>query len=259
VPGGTFKRNYDGGDYFNDPSFPAQVSPFALDKFEVTVGRMRGFVSAYSQLDLKDGDGKSDHIADDKGWSTKYELPADTDTLVAQLKCPGATWVDTLGDNDQLPINCMSFAVAYAFCIWDGGRLPTEAEWNFAAAGGDEQRAYPWKPLAGDAQITDDYAYYAAADHLLPTTVGSRQPGNARWGQSDMAGNVTEWALDYYYDVLPQELCADCMMSTAAPVRSIRGGSYVLGELNQLVAYRGAATPDTVASDIGFRCARDLK
>jgi formylglycine-generating enzyme len=259
VPGGTFKRNYDGVAPFDDPGFPAQVSPFALDKFEVTVGRMRGFVSAYSQLDLKDGDGKSDHIADDKGWSTKYELPADTDALVAQLKCPAATWADSVGDNDQLPINCVNFSVAYAFCVWDGGRLPTEAEWNFAATGGDEQRAYPWKPLASDPQITDLYAYFFADDHLLPTTVGSRPKGNGRWGQADLAGNVSEWALDYYYDSLPPELCADCVFATAASARSIRGGSYFMADFQQVVSNRLAGDPVLTSADLGFRCARDLK
>jgi formylglycine-generating enzyme len=259
VPGGTFKRNYDGGDYFNDPSFPAQVSPFLLDKFEVTVGRMRAFVAAYPQLDLREGDGKSDHIADDKGWSTKYELPADVAALVGQLKCPDTTWSDSVGENDQFPINCADFAIAYAFCIWDGGRLPTEAEWNFAAAGGDEQRAYPWKPLAGAAQITEEYAYYASDMHLLPTTVGSLAKGNGRWGQADLAGNVSEWTLDYYYESLPPELCADCLFTTASSERSIRGGSYLMPDFVQVVSNRISAAPVFASTDLGFRCARESK
>ena len=61
------------------------------------------------------------------------------------LKCGGAlsTWLDNAG-HELHPINCVTFYVSYAFCIWDGGRLPTEAEFEFAAAGGSDDRLYPW-------------------------------------------------------------------------------------------------------------------
>jgi len=257
VPGGQFKRHFD-GIYFLDDTHPAEISQFYLDKFEVTVGRMKQFVAAYSNLDLKNGDGKSNHIADDTGWSESLILPADTKALTDLLKCDGATWSDA-EENTQLPINCVPFNLAYAFCIWDGGRLPTDAEWNFAAAAGNEQRLYPWKPLAGDVQITDQYAYFYADNHLLPTSVGSLSLGNARWGQADMAGNVSEWTLDYQQDPLPTDTCHDCLNTTASSDRTYHGGSFIDSEVYLVVSNPGYGDPTQGSSDLGFRCARDLK
>ncbi|WP_438023210.1 formylglycine-generating enzyme family protein [Sorangium sp. So ce233] len=72
-----------------------------------------------------------------------------------------------MGENEARPIRCVSWSVAFAFCAWDGGRLPTEAEWNHASAGGSEQREYPW----GNAFPNSTYAVYDAAGSAV---VGSR-------------------------------------------------------------------------------------
>lgn len=252
IPGGEFKRDYD-PEVFNEGNFPAQISPFFLDKFEVTVGRMKQFVAAYTSVKskLKEGDGKSDHVVGDTGWSISYDLPLDAPALITDLKSENPTWLDE-EENIRLPINSVTFNVAYAFCIWDGGRLPTEAEWNFAAAGGNEQRTYPW----GAPPATDEHGYFGAVDHLLPTTVGSFAKGNGRWGHADLSGNVSEWVLDYYYEDYP-ELCKDCLASTSTAMRVIRGVAYTAGAENQYVGVRtGESVP---RGDIGFRCARDFK
>jgi len=259
VPGGTFKRDYDGGEYFNNPNFPAQISSFFLDKFEVTVGRMRAFVSSYDEIKvaLKDGDGKAPHIEEDEGWSTSNDLPADKAALIAKLNCVDHTWADDVLTNNYLPISCVPFYVAYAFCIWDGGRLPTNAEWNFAASGGDEQRLYPWKAPADGPPISADYAYYGQVG--LPTIVGSTPLGNGRWGQADLAGNVYEWALDYHREELSTDVCVDCLEVTAANERTLRGGAFYGGADLLFAAYRNYAPPNESTSYIGFRCARDAK
>ena len=251
VPGGKFTLI----DEQNSNSSAAKISPFLLDKFEVTVGRMRQFVNIFSDLNLKNGDGKSQHIKEDSGWDTNNAMPVDTDSLVAQLKCSGTTWSDTLNSNNALPANCVSFNVAYAFCIWDKARLPTEAEWNFAAAGGDEERVYPWKPPLSGPAITDDYANYGNANPG-PIAVGSKPMGDGRWDQSDLSGNVVEWTLDYYGDY--PAVCEDCL-GTSVGDRTFRGGSYdaAVGEF-LLGSLRNYGNPSTVRPGIGFRCARDL-
>src|SRR6185312_9797256 len=95
---------------------------------------------------------------------------------------------------------CITWYEAYAFCIWDGGFLPSEAEWNYAAAGGSEQRAYPWTTTS---TIDCSYANYAGADGGGQCQagglddVGSQSPqGDGKYGQSDLAGNAWEWTLD---------------------------------------------------------------
>jgi formylglycine-generating enzyme len=254
VPGGTFKRDFDGTEDYSDDSFPATLTSFYLDKYEVTVGRMRQFLSAFDQLNLKDGSGKSAHIAADSGWDTRYELPADGTALTKTLNdCTGSTWSDNLNQNNQLPVNCLPFNIAYAFCIWDGGRLPTEAEWNYAAAGGSEQRIYPWILPSSGAPITESFAHFGS---VAPNPVGSKPLGNGRWQHSDLAGNVSEWTLDFFGDYPPT--CNDCLNSSATVERTERGGSYaMIGEL-LIVSLRGYDEPATARSQLGFRCARDL-
>jgi formylglycine-generating enzyme len=141
VPGGSYNRS-------NDARYPATVSSFRLDRFEV-VGRFRKFVAAYPGSKPKAGDGAHPLIAG-SGWDAAWDanLPADKPTLVALSKCDSSfqTWTDAPGANENLPMNCMSWYEALSFCAWDGGRLPTEAEWNDAAAGGSEQRVCPWGP-----------------------------------------------------------------------------------------------------------------
>ena len=87
------------------------------------------------------------------GWDAAWNqfLSADTATLIGAIKCNATfqTWTDTAGSNENLPINCLTWYDAMAFCIWDGGYLPTEAEWNYAAAGGLENS----ERILGRAQL----------------------------------------------------------------------------------------------------------
>ena len=256
IPGGSFLRDYDGSVDYGNTDYAATISPFFLDKYEVTVGRMRRFVEAYDaiKLQLRNGDGKAAHIADDTGWSTALPLPADKAALLQTFSdCEGATWSNNAASNNDLPINCVAFSVAYAFCISDGGRLPTEAEWNFAGAGGDNQRAYPWGP---SATITDGHANYGNANPS-PIAVGSKPLGNARWGQADMAGNVSEWALDYYSQPYPAN-CNDCLNTMVGTDRTERGGSFISISDFLYVSIPSYADSTEATSYRGFRCARDL-
>jgi formylglycine-generating enzyme len=256
VPGGRFLRNYDGIDYPDD-SHEATLTAFHLDRFEVTVGRLRQFVNAFDAIkaQLEAGDGKSDHVVGDTGWSESYPLPASKTELIEDLKCEGGTWVDDATKNNGLPANCVPYSVAYAFCIWDGGRLPTDAEWNFAASGGDQQRTYPWKPGPEDLPIDETRAVYGAT---APMIVGSKFAGVGLFGQLDLAGNVAEWALDFSGDI-PQS-CVDCVNTTPAAERQTRGGGYLQDE-SSVVAPLSILSldPKDRRSFVGFRCAREVK
>lgn len=159
VPGGTFNRD-------DSAAYPATVSGFRLDKYEVTVGRFRAFVDAGFGIRTKApavGAGAHPKIAN-SGWLAAWndELADSTDALKARLD--DGTWTDApSAAGEQRPITNVRWFEAFAFCAWDGGRLPTNAEWGYAASGGSEQRYYPWSSPASSNVIDDTYAAYHCA------------------------------------------------------------------------------------------------
>jgi len=267
LPGGTFAmgRSEDSAaaDYYpagaaNElPEHQATVAPFALDKYEVTVGRFRKFMAAYDSWHAVNGNptigaGAHPSIAG-TGWGQSWAvggegLPADAATLRTKLEftstCTEATGVETD------PVACVKWYVAFAFCIWDGGRLPTEAEWEYAAAGGNQNFLYPW----GKSEPADNLANYAGTPFV---SVGSRPAGAAYWGHQDLAGSLWEltfdWLADDYY---AKGVCVNCANTTPASARVIRGGSCFWGGTNLRAASRGSYDPIYYDNNIGFRCAR---
>ena len=273
IPGGTFLRGYDvATDVYNDMDYPATVSTFALDKYEVTVGRFRKFVETGGGLGTQvnppgAGSGAHPRLVG-SGWDSAWNprLVADTSALKTQLKCDSTrqTWTDAPGINENKPMNCVTWYEAMAFCIWDGGYLATEAEWNYAATGGGEQRAYPWSNPGSDVTIDCSYANYRPGTYCVndPTggvnRVGSESPkGDGRWGHSDLAGNVWEWVLDWYVSPYPDpQTCNDCANLTASSYRVLLGGSFNVDASNLRAANRFFNNPISRSGSIGFRCAR---
>jgi formylglycine-generating enzyme required for sulfatase activity len=259
VPGGTFDRS-------NDAAAPATIHDFRLDAYEVTVGRFRNFVAAYTQTMTPEGAGKNPNIPADPGWSkANYDnyLPRDAMALMGDVAaCFDSAWTNSVGSNEALPINCVNWFEAAAFCAWDGGRLPTEAEWNYAAAGGTDQRLYPWgsNPPANDKALAN-YCFSNDAEQDCRgaqrlTAVGSIPAGNGRWGQADLAGNVDEWLEDWY--VAAYAPCpTDCISLTpTSGVRVLRGGSYFEPASTLMTVFRTEDLPSNGDDTEGFRCAR---
>jgi len=260
VPGGTFYRSYDGVD-FTDKSYPATVSDFYLDKYEITVGRFRVFVNAGMGTQAKppaSSAGAHPGITR-SGWDSTWNtnLAADTASLEdALLNCGyGQTWTDTPEGNESMPISCLDWYSAFAFCAWDGGRLPTEAEWNYAASGGSEQRYYPWSSPAASTTIDDSYAVYCGGTCSI-LNVGSKSPkGDGLWGQSDLAGNVDEWTLDWYASQYTNP-CNNCADLTSSSERVIRSGIFSGSASDLQSAFRFGSYPGFGYDGVGARCAR---
>jgi formylglycine-generating enzyme required for sulfatase activity len=282
VDGGTFFRWYTTLGPVN--AFPATVSAFRLDKYEVTVGRYRQFQAAWAAgWKPAAGSGKHAHLNGGAGLALANGPPAFEPGWVAAdsatLASPGAhirsgacgpagTWTDAPAENEARPINCVTWFEAYAFCIWDGGFLPTDAEWEYAAAGGDEQRIFPWgsaqpgekneRAIYGDA---GGHCYYptgsleACMGPLSVAPVGTPTKGAGRWDQVDLAGNVSEWNYDVDDGALPLP-CVDCALVVDGRSRVFRGGSYGLGKSYFGPPDRSAYPPTRFAQGIGFRCAR---
>jgi len=260
VLGGTFARTYDGVDFLSNKD-TATVSTFYLDKYEVTVERFRVFVQAGQgtrKSPPRDGAATHPHIKD-SGWRAEWraKLRADADSLKVALKCHAAyqTWTDAPGANERKPINCLDWYTAFAFCAWDGGRLPTEAEWNYAASGGSEQRYYPWSSPPPSTTIDDSYAAYCGGTCKL-LDVGSKPKGDGKWGQSDLGGNVWEWTLDYAGGAYPMP-CHDCAAVKEGAYRAFRSGSNDDIPATLRSGVRHVYSPD-YHGVVGVRCARDL-
>src|SRR5262245_7078988 len=257
VPGGMFLRGYDvAADVaYTDMTHPATVSSFRLDTYEVTVGRFRQFVEAGMGTQTNPpaaGAGAHAMIAN-SGWDPSWngELAADTAALRAALVCNAAftTWTDATAGRENVPITCITWYEAMAFCAWDGGFLPTEAEWNYAASGGAMHRAYPWSNPPATASIGCTEANFGGASWPSTacatagqTVVGSTSPvGDGMWGHTDLAGNAWEWGLDWFAPNAPMP-CDDCANLTPATTRIVRGGSFNDPASMQRSARRGNGT-----------------
>jgi formylglycine-generating enzyme required for sulfatase activity len=270
-----YYRSYDSA---GDPSSgnmdnPATVSSLRLDKYEATVRRFRTFVQAGMGTQSSPppaGAGAHAKIGGsgwDASWNTK--LVANTGALIAAVKCNASyqTWTDTPGANEDRPMSCLTWYEAMAFCAWDGGYLPTEAEWNYAATGGDQQRAYPWSSPPAPLTVDASHASYndgtncvgdgmpgCAVTDLVP--VGTKPAGDGRWGQSDLAGNVAEWTLDWQ-SVYPNP-CTDCADLTTASDRVTRGGNFGVSTFYMRTISRSPLAPANRSAGVGVRCARAL-
>ncbi|HEY3253938.1 MAG TPA: SUMF1/EgtB/PvdO family nonheme iron enzyme, partial [Polyangiaceae bacterium] len=232
VPGGTFDR------IANGDHFPVTVSDFALDRYEITVGRFRAFVAAYTQAMIPAGAGKNPNNPADAGWDPAWNASLDLDAaaLKLALKCDiSETWTDSRGSAaaESLPINCLTWFEAEAFCTWDNGRLPTDAEWGYVASGGNEQRSYPWGNASPDCTYANFFGAAGGMDFCVrpgvggTNRVGSESPkGDSKWGHADLAGNVAEWAQDWARPFVTP--CNDCALLTqgGSTRRVIRGGSF---------------------------------
>jgi formylglycine-generating enzyme required for sulfatase activity len=276
---GSFVRSYDGvscpgGDVpgpppalgcYTTPQHPAAISEFRLDKYLVTVARYRTYLAVARATGWRPSDGAGRHthlnggqgLVDvgnggfEHGWRDAWS----SEDLVAEP-------VDNDNTIPHLPINGVTWAQAYAFCIWDGGFLPSEAEWNYAAAGGDEQRVYPWSQPPSDTTVSCAFAAYTQPGDSNACVmsgaywVGAKSPrGDGRWGQTDLAGSRGEWTLDWLRDYV--DPCVDCVNLSGPPgARSHAVRGYAApgpaGPPRLLTSLRG----DDAYGWIGFRCAR---
>jgi len=265
VPGGTFNRE-------NNPAYPATVSPFALDVLEVSVGRFRQFVNAYPASRPKLGDGANSHLPD-SGWSADLDalLPPAQQDLRSLLRCqkyfPAGTpppaqdivWSDQPGDAERAAMSCTPWFVFFAFCAWDGGRLPTLAEWQFAAVGGSEQRTFPWGEQSPDFRAT-----LAGSPAGARAWVGLAPLGAGKWGHRDMVGNRSEVVFDFISEFnksvypLPCQDCANTILTTNDSRLGVDVGFDSPPPPNSVLASTPVLTKGIGTTSLGVRCARNL-
>jgi formylglycine-generating enzyme required for sulfatase activity len=303
IKGGTFMMGGDNNQASPDefPKHKVKVNDFWIDATEVTNAQFQKFVDATHYITTAEK--KPD-------WEEmKTTLPPGTpkppDSLLVaaslvfrQTSGPvdlndygqwwgwvkGADWKHPEGPNSSIkgkenyPVVQVSWYDAMAYCKWAGKRLPTEAEWEFAARGGLENNIYPWgneSVNVGKAKANSwggKFPYYndKKDNYIGSAPVKSFLPNG--YGLYDMAGNVWEWCSDWYdanyYKTLENTTAINPQgpaksydpEDTYTPKRSLRGGSFLCNDSycsGYRVARRMKSSPDTGLEHTGFRCVKD--
>lgn len=300
IPSGSFMMGGDNQQARSDefPKHKVTLSKFWIDKTPVTNAQFIEFVKKtnhittaekpvdWEQLKLQVPSGTPKPSEEDLKPASlvfikqNYPVPLHDPTLWWSWM-HGADWLHPRGPNSNIegpdhPVVHVSWEDANAFCKYYGKRLPTEAEWEFAARGGLENKIYPW----GDEPIDKDgfkaniwqgeFPYSNTRNENMYTTPVAVYAKNG-YGLYDMAGNVWEWVSDWYdhqYYITIQDgvnnpqgpaKCND-PSEPLAPKKVIRGGSFLCNE-NYCTGYRVSArmrtSTDTSMEHLGFRCAAD--
>ena len=256
IEGDTFTMGTDDGMDYEAPAHEVALKSFWIDEAEVTVEDFEKFIKATNYVTEAERFGDSGVFDfENKGWTMREN----------------ANWRQPEGANSKAnedePVTQISWNDANAYAKWAGKRLPTEAEWEFAARGDLKDKEYAWgdelrpdgKPVANWWQgefpakntIEDGFAGRAPVKSFAPNG----------YGLYDVAGNVWEWTADWYdadyYKMSPRENPQGAASGTE---RTMRGGSFLCAKnfcTNYRVAGRSHSSPDTGLNNVGFRCVRN--
>ncbi len=300
IPGGEFLMGNDKGLSRPDerPVHRVKIDPFWIDKTEVTNAQFKTFIEATHYVTTAEIPPRMEDIM--------AQLPPGSEKPPAESLKAGALvftvpkegeywwkWVDganwshpegpqsNIEGKDNYPVVQVSWFDAMTYANWAGKRLPTEAEWEFAARGGLKGKDYTWgnddptkgKPRANIWQGEFPKQNKQIDGHNNSSPVGSFAPNG--YGLYDMTGNVWEWVKDYYRaDAYQLDASKKLTINPQGPKdsydpeepyitkRSQRGGSFLCAE-NYCASYRPSArmksSPDTGLIHTGFRCVASVK
>ncbi|MGD6959120.1 formylglycine-generating enzyme family protein [Rossellomorea aquimaris] len=279
LPGGKFLMGTDEKiGYPNDGEGPLRtvfVKPFAIDRYSVTNNQFQEFIDETGYVTE----------AERFGWSFVFHLLVSEKVkkrVVNSVKetpwwfvVEGAYWKQPEGPDSSIvdrmdhPVIHVSWNDAHAYCQWSGKRLPTEAEWEYAARGGLISKRFPWGDdlllngghqcniWQGEFPITN-----TAEDGYISTAPVHTYSPNG-FGLYNVSGNVWEWCGDWFTNKHPK---AKEMINPNGPDKGVakimKGGSYLCHQSycnRYRVAARTSNTPDSSTGNIGFRCAADIQ
>jgi formylglycine-generating enzyme required for sulfatase activity len=304
IPGGNFMMGGDNNQAASDefPKHFVEVSSFWMDATEVTNAQFARFVKATGYITTAEREVDWKEIS--KNLPPGTEKPHDSMLVAASLVFTpsdgpvdlnnystwwrwqkGANWKhpggpkSSIEGKDNFPVVHVSWDDAQAYCKWAGKRLPTEAEWEFAARGGMENKIYPWgneHVNTGNVKTNSwegDFPYRNEQKdgYIKMAPVRSFAPNP--FGLYDMAGNVWEWCNDWYTpDYYKNFQTAKAINPKGpgksydpdepyVPKRSLRGGSFLCNDTycsGYRVSRRMKNSPDTGLEHTGFRCVKDI-
>jgi len=241
IPAGSFQMGSTGHGTGQEPVHTVNLSAFYMDTYEVTNAQFAAFLNEQGNQN--------------EGGVTWLDA-ADEDARIHQS---GGSWSADSGYANH-PVIEVTWYSAQAYCTWREARLPTEAEWEYAARGGLEGMDYPWGDTLNGSRANfcdsncsfDDLKDSASNDGYADTApVGSYAPND--YGLYDMTGNVWEWVADWYGHY-PSGAVTDPTGPSSGDYRVLRGGSWINDALFLRVANRNYFDPDGSSYHIGFRC-----
>jgi len=233
IEGGTFMMGSDKADKDEAPLHSVKISSFYMDKYEVTNEQYCAFLNA-----------NGNQTENDALW-------IDIENEDCGIVYKGKKYKPKTGAA-KLPVLTVSWYGARAFAKWAGKRLPTEAEWEYAAKGGNQSKNYKY---SGSNNFTE-VAWYDGNSDEVPHNVGLKKPNEL--GLFDMTGNVYEWCSDWYYEGFYSITPADNPKGPkGGDFHVVRGGSWVVIDQELRVTTRNYNPPNTYNYDLGFRCAKD--
>ncbi|WP_028611379.1 formylglycine-generating enzyme family protein [Paenibacillus harenae] len=277
LPGGEFEMGTNSADGFpadgEGPVRKVTVSPFRISPYAVTNEQFRTFVQATGYVTE----------AERFGWSFVFHLLASEETQEKVKNVPqqvpwwlvveGAYWAKPEGPDSNIenrldhPVVHVSWRDAEAYCRWSGTRLPTEAEWEYAARGGLSRKTYPWGDLLkqdGKHMCNIWQGKFPVKNNASDGYVGTA-PVNAYkangYGLYNMSGNVWEWCADWFSPGYHKQTdSVNPRFAQPTGKRSMRGGSYLCHRSycnRYRLAARSSNTPDSSTGNCGFRVVAD--
>lgn len=262
IPSGSFMMGCADGQEMEKPVHEVEVDAFYMDTHEVTIGEFRKFVGATKYVTDAEK-GKGGYM-----WTGKD---------MAQVA--GINWRhDELGkehprSEDNHPVANLSWNDASAYAKWVGKRLPTEAEWEYAARGGAKGYKFAWgnEPLGEKvvANVSDEshakvreWPYTKGYDdgYTFAAPVGSFMPNS--FGLYDMEGNSWEWCIDYfdatYYSRSPKKNPRNDD-ANADQKRVMRGNSFDARPGMMRLSRRTSDVQSNTYTETGLRCVKDVE
>ncbi|WP_232373317.1 formylglycine-generating enzyme family protein [Pinibacter aurantiacus] len=305
IPGGEFsmggvnpKGMQDGGhESMNDarPIHRVYVNPFYMDETEVTNGEYAKFVAATGYVTVAEKKPTKEEFPDAPeenlvAGSVVFTPPAHEVKLNDHYQwwnyVQGADWRHPTGPDsdikgkDNYPVVQIAYEDAVAYANWAGKRLPTEAEWEFAARGGKAGEMYAW---GNQLKPKDKWMANTFQGHFPDKDAGSdgfvgiapiKQFAANEYGLYDVAGNVWEWCNDWYRSDYYQDLSKQAVTrNPQGPTTSFdpaepgtkkkvqRGGSYLCTDqycTRYMVGTRGKGEFRSASNHVGFRCVKDV-